>query len=712
MADFDDADPTAEDEFENENEDEEMEDANDEEQDGDQDQDQDDDQGDDNDDEDEGDEGDDNDNEDDEDDNEDQDNDHPDSPSRRADQPAQHPPQDSTAEQSQQNPSVVLTSPSPRPPRSPKDRIVTSYYPPPRPEALAAQAYDIAPTMAAPQSTSINAIAATPDSRFVFSGGSDGYVRMYNWVETANGKVPLTVAQKHPFVDSVMKGGSLVTYWENEEVYSGGGFRTPTRNDEDGKWTSPVYSLAVQHQAVWLLSGLESGGINLQTCRHQAGTRITTLKEHTSSVSVLTLSRDETSLLSGSWDKSILDWDLNTGKVKRSFKGSGSQISAVETRPESSVPVPDVVPETIQEPANGTFSSNNAEDPRANSDALNGFPADLDKGGEEDAAGSPDGSLFGENDHGSLFGEDNTGGGGNAFGEDDDEMAKALADSLQEQNVPGDEDTEMGGVGMGSGGPVQPPDSTAQTQAETSNGQLNPQNDDYTRPPSQPTEASSNPTANGLPHADEPLTAPPTNDSTLPPPTTGDLPPQSESTFLSAAIDGTLRIWDRRTAHPIATLPPSPNTPPWCTGACWSPDGNTFYAGRRNNTVDEYSLHHLSRTRTGHNPEPTRQFKFQAGSGPVYAVRAMPNGRHLVCASQDILRIYDLQHSTEGSRRSTVPFTIVPGHRGGVISLIYVDPACRFMLSAAGNRGWEGNGTEVLLGYEIGAQDAGGVWHK
>ncbi|KAI7167845.1 hypothetical protein KC352_g25497, partial [Hortaea werneckii] len=148
---------------------------------------------------------------------------------------------------------------------------------------------------------------------------------------------------------------------------------------------------------------------------------------------------------------------------------------------------------------------------------------------------------------------------------------------------------------------------------------------------------------------------------------------------------------------------------PWCTSACWSPDGNTFYAGRRNNTVDEYSIHHLGSKKNG---EPSRQFKFQAGSGPVYSVRAMPNSRHLVCASQDILRIYDLQHSTEGSKRSTVPFTIVPGHRGGVISSVYVDPACQFMLSAAGNRGWEGGGTEVLLGYEIGVLDQAGVWHK
>jgi transcriptional activator SPT8 len=80
-------------------------------------------------------------------------------------------------------------------------------------------------------------------------------------------------------------------------------------------------------------------------------------------------------------------------------------------------------------------------------------------------------------------------------------------------------------------------------------------------------------------------------------------------------------------------------------------------------------------------------------------------------ASHDILRIYDVAQS-DSARHRTVPFTIVPGHRGGVISSIYLDPTCRFMLSSAGNRGWEGGGTEVLLGYEIGIQDENGLWHK
>lgn len=71
-------------------------------------------------------------------------------------------------------------------------------------------------------------------------------------------------------------------------------------------------------------------------------------------------------------------------------------------------------------------------------------------------------------------------------------------------------------------------------------------------------------------------------------------------------------------------------------------------------------------------------------------------------ASHDILRLYDLKQ-TEAVKHSTVPFLIVPGPpRAGVISALHIDPTCRYMLSTAGNRGWEGSSTEVLIGYEIG----------
>ena len=88
-------------------------------------------------------------------------------------------------------------------------------------------------------------------------------------------------------------------------------------------------------------------------------------------------------------------------------------------------------------------------------------------------------------------------------------------------------------------------------------------------------------------------------------------------------MDGTLRIWDRRQSNPVARIAPPRNTPPWCMNACWSPDGNFIYAGRRNGSVDEYSLHKGLR-------EPRRTFKFPNVSGPVSALRAMPNGKHLI----------------------------------------------------------------------------------
>lgn len=114
------------------------------------------------------------------------------------------------------NPTLTLTSPSPRPSAS---SFPSSLHlrPLPRPEALTAVYYDIVPTIAAPHSTSINTVTATPDMRWVFSGGSDGYIRKFSWPDTVNGKLMLTVAQRHPFVDSVIKAGVLLSYWENEE---------------------------------------------------------------------------------------------------------------------------------------------------------------------------------------------------------------------------------------------------------------------------------------------------------------------------------------------------------------------------------------------------------------------------------------------------------------------------------------------------------------
>ena len=66
----------------------------------------------------------------------------------------------------------------------------------------------------------------------------------------------MTVAQKHPFVDSVTRAGILLSYWENEEPAVKSSFLHVPETTDDLK-LSPVYSLAVQNQSLWLLSGLE-----------------------------------------------------------------------------------------------------------------------------------------------------------------------------------------------------------------------------------------------------------------------------------------------------------------------------------------------------------------------------------------------------------------------------------------------------------------------
>ena len=93
------------------------------------------------------------------------------------------------------------------PSTTPPPRIRKRSPPPLQPKADTCSSYDIVPVLAAPHATSVNAITATTDMRWVFTGGSDGYIRKYDHFPSMNGKVPLTVAQKHPFVDSVTKVG-------------------------------------------------------------------------------------------------------------------------------------------------------------------------------------------------------------------------------------------------------------------------------------------------------------------------------------------------------------------------------------------------------------------------------------------------------------------------------------------------------------------------
>lgn len=522
-----------------------------------------------------------------------------------------------------------------------------------RPEALSARLYDIVPTMAAPQSTSINAMAITPDLRYWITGGSDGYIRKYDGLGTINGRLALTVAQKHPFVDSVTKAGILMSYWENEEPAA------PNRADQD-HILSPVYSLALHSDALWLLSGLESGGINLQSVRHDEGKKICCLQKHTNAVSVLSLAQDERSVLSGSWDKTILDWDLDTGQVKRSFDGCGGQISSIELRPASGDPVPAGADEPLP---TGTLSTNNAAavSNGVSSAESDGFDTPGPNGvaaarARDEQASPAHESLFGDSDAGSLFGET---AGEQPFGQDDDGFATGMdMMSGQEGGMDHSADMAMAGMAMEKEpeGEVSamttttpPPSQSAHTTLSASAAAGNvgqpPAAEDATDPSSSSERTASasrnawlarsgpggvdgkqlhgaaSDVENDI--ADKPRSPGLATSQSVSPQC--DPSEKSSSTFLSSAMDGTIRIWDRRVADPVARIGTRFGVPPWCMSACWSFDGNMIYAGRRNCIVEEFDIRKAKREW-----EPERVLRFPVGSGAVSALKPMVNGRHLV----------------------------------------------------------------------------------
>ncbi|KAJ2617595.1 Transcription factor spt8 [Coemansia sp. RSA 1365] len=182
--------------------------------------------------------------------------------------------------------------------------------------------YDVLPTMAFMHPYQIYATAAVANMRWLFTGGEDGYIKKWDFFATANGKQQLTQGQRHAYVDSVTKAGVLASYWDHSDL-------SPSGND----MLSPVYSMDVQSEGMWLASGMKSGRIALWSVRHDEGRRISLLSKHRKPVSVLRISPDEFGLVSGSWDRAVLYWDLNSGKLARAFAGHTSQISSIEFQP-------------------------------------------------------------------------------------------------------------------------------------------------------------------------------------------------------------------------------------------------------------------------------------------------------------------------------------------------------------------------------------------
>ncbi|CUM65394.1 uncharacterized protein PRCAT00003030001 [Priceomyces carsonii] len=474
--------------------------------------------------------------------------------------------------------------------------------------------FDIIPSVSIPYTSQCHAIAFTYGPKWILTGGEDGFIRKYDFIASVEGKSPLTMAQKHNLVDSITKAGVISSYWENEQPVTKqqlmkenpkiklSDFTSGTVNYEPK--VNPVYALDAEKNGNWCLSGVLSGGISLYTMRYNEGAihhyfmhdSKKNFKNigHTDAVSVLKLNTAQDKFLSGSWDKTIRQWDLNTGKCTNVFTGSSGQISSIEYRPLGLTDL-DIY----------TYDDENAvtEDKEANDQK-----SDID-------------SLFGDSDN-----------------EKENGNGRKIAET-KEKAIP----------------------KINHDSSKVSNQKYS-----------------------------------------------------NENVFMSSSIDGTINIWDARTSNPVLRLGVSKGTPPWCMSAKWSNCGEFIYAGRRNSTVEEFSIKkpHI-RSKLGHAdtmvPNVSKVLHFPKISGPVSAISTMPNSDFLLCGSTDNIRLYNLKlyndlsnGSVSNTKKPATPFTIIPGHHGGILSNLYVDETGRFMVSASGNRGWGRSiYTETVLIYEI-----------
>ena len=259
---------------------------------------------------------------------------------------------------------------------------------PPKPALDRTSAYHIDAQFSIPHhQTQIHAFAAPPCSSHLYTGGSDGYVRRYALYATLNGSgvdnplVPNLTSkigghERPPGTDT--RQPVLTGYWENEEPqpdWIDDLLEPPTTTPDTpsdqvqrqqqqqqqqqqrkaarvrwgpktGAWgpQSAVYSLAVQKEELWGLSGTsvrssgggtktrtgllcaddgrnfppQRGSVNLWTVRHDEGQIRHVFRSAASptadpsrghspkaAVSVLALDQDEKSFLSGGWDGRI-----------------------------------------------------------------------------------------------------------------------------------------------------------------------------------------------------------------------------------------------------------------------------------------------------------------------------------------------------------------------------------------------------------------------
>lgn len=491
------------------------------------------------------------------------------------------------------------------------------------------KSYGIEPICALPHPVATDSLASSLCMTYLLTGSQDGFIRCYDFFASVNNKTFLTAPQRAHcgIAEGNMKAGVLKFWWENWAPTIGGNGTAPgsqDKNQGEEKTLSAVHSMVLQADALWGLSGTETGHINLTTLRHDPGRTHHTITAHTKSVSCLALQPDELGFLSGAADGDTKQWDLNTGQMVRMY--GTPRISGANTQEVVSLGLRPLTPlGTATNPHSELFSGGDTAAGMLPSNK-SGTTLGHDRDGDEDGdSGSSDGSLFGDDS-----GDDDEGGGGNQ------KKGASKANGVQAQN---------------SG-----PNATRSSNHSNSGG-----------------------------------------------------PMLSPDIVMTAYIDGQVLLWDRRNpsqSKPLR-LEMGEKSPPWCVSACWSSNGHEIYAGRRIGTIDVWDIRQAGAS-SASGPRLLKSLRNPASSGPVTCVAGFPDGQHLVCASQDNIRLWKVHDETLVDHHRRAPFKIIAGHHGGVISQILIDASSRFMITASGNRGrsWMGESTKTVLIHDITP-----IWH-
>ncbi|KAF8197442.1 WD40-repeat-containing domain protein [Pholiota molesta] len=440
------------------------------------------------------------------------------------------------------------------------------------------RSYTIEAICAIPHPVPTHALASSACMTHLLTGSDDGYIRDYDIFAAVNSKNFLTAPQRHHagVVEGLMKSGQLRFWWENPTFHDTN--RPGLLSVEEEPGLAPVYSLAMQSDALWALAGTiiaQAGYINLFTLRHEPGRLCHVMNtHHRSPISALCLDYDEKGFFSAGWDGVAIQWDLNTGQNVRNFTAHHAQLTGVSLRPMGSYYTP---------PAGPIYNASQLTQQSA------------------------------------IQTQTESSGHGHRTDARSDASFDPLFDDV--------------------------PEDMMQTPAPTESKLAMPGSSNVQQPP-MPRE----PVASTIP---PPKGAPPLIDPV-------GYQSYSSDILMTTFIDGQVILWDRRVQNNgrgVGRLWMNEKTPPWCLSACWSADGAQIYAGRRNGTVD------------------------------VWDVRVLGQS---------------VAESVEDSKtKSGVQFKIVPGHHGGYISQMLVDPGARFLVSASSNRGLHGDSTRTVFVHDI-----------